>query len=280
MWGRHEQALYWIDWSEDQLFRWEPETGDVRVWSLPATIGCFVLHRGGGAVLALATGFHRFDFTSGETSPIVDPDPAHPTCVLNDGGCDRRGRFWAGTMADPLGALPAELDEENAIGALFCLDPDLGCRNMGQRLFIPNGIVWSPDDRTLYFADSPRRAIFAARYHLDEGELSDVRQFATIDGPGVPDGAAVDTDGFVWYAIFNGSRLERYDPLGRRDRVVELPVSQPTSIAFGGARLDAMYVTTARYGLSDDELAKQPMAGRLLAVAAGVSGEPETLFGG
>jgi sugar lactone lactonase YvrE len=146
---------------------------------------------------------------------------------------------------------------------------------------VPNSLCWSPDGRTMYFSDGREPVIDAFDYDPATGTPSWRREFARLPaGSGVPDGAAVDADGFVWCAIYGGGAVHRYAPDGRLDRAVPLPVSQPTSCAFGGPALDTLYVTTARQRLSEEQLAAQPLAGALLALDVGVRGLPEPEFRG
>jgi len=180
-------------------------------------------------------------------------------------------------MVAPLAELPADRDKA-ARGSLFVLDTDLTCRVLHRNILITNGIAWSPDGKSLYFADSGRGAIYCASYDVDTATMGAAEIFAIVSSPGVPDGATVDADGFLWTAVFNGSRLERYAPDGRIDRVIELPVQQPTSCTFGGDGLNTLFVTTARYRLSEVELRQQPLAGRLLALYPGVTGIAGSVF--
>jgi sugar lactone lactonase YvrE len=145
-------------------------------------------------------------------------------------------------------------------------------------LRIANSIAFSPDGRRMYFADTPTKIIRAYDYDLDSGELSGERTFATLQGPGSPDGSTVDSDGCLWNAEWGGGRVLRYTPDGRVDRVVDLPCSHVTCCAFGGAKLDTLFVTTAWTGLDAAALARQPQAGALFAVDPGVQGLADTPF--
>jgi sugar lactone lactonase YvrE len=279
VWCVDQRVLFWTDWAQNLIHRLIPASGRTKSWRLDERIGSLVLREGGGAVLALQSGFSFFDFDSGTSALIVDPDPEHPKHELNDGKCDRRGRFWAGTMVSPLADLPADLKDADK-GAVFRLDADLSCHAILRGLLIPNGFAWSPDDRTIYFGDSGTASIFKAPYDIDNGRLGEVSVFAEIAGGAVPDGSTVDVDGCLWNAEYGGSRLVRYDPHGRIDRVVQLPVTYPTSCTFGGDRLDLLYVTTAKWRLTPDRLAAEPLAGAVLAIDVGVGGLPDAKFTG
>ena len=271
MWVPAEQCLYWTDWAERKVFRHHPASGASSHWRLDARPGCLVARRGGGLAVACANGFHLFDPSDGALTFVLDPDPDQADTELNDGKCDRRGRFWAGSMHSPA---------TEPKGALFRLDADFRCRRSGPPLVLANGIAFSPDDRTMYVGDSGTRRIMACGYDIESGALSSPRPFARVAAPAAPDGSTVDEEGFLWSAQYDGWRLVRYDPEGRVDRVIDLPVRQPTSCIFGGESLDILYVTTARFEQSERELESQPLAGALLALDVGVGGLPEPAFAG
>ncbi|HWA79857.1 MAG TPA: SMP-30/gluconolactonase/LRE family protein [Acetobacteraceae bacterium] len=272
VWCTREQALYWVDIEKSALQRFHPESGAVRRWDLPERIGSLALRESGGAVLALASGFAFFDFASGTLERLAAPEKDNSRNRFNDGKCDRAGRFWAGTMDDRL---------SEHTGALYRLDPDLACHRMARGIGIPNSIAWSPDDRVFYFADSMDRVIYAYDFDRDSGAIVNRRVFCTMEGqPGSPDGSTVDAEGGLWNAQWDGWRVVRYDPTGRIERIVELPVQKPTSCMFGGPDLTTLYVTSAIWDLDEKALAQQPLAGGLLAVEVGVRGLPEPRFAG
>lgn len=236
LWDAAEQTLYWIDSLDRWIFRIDADGGNFEKWAVPGDIGSMALRQGGGAILSLHTGFHAFDFSTGEATPIHDPEPDLAQTRLNDGKVDRRGRFVAGSMHRP---------ETEALGSLYRLDPDLSCHKLDSGIICSNAPAFSPDGRTLYFADSLRRDIYAYDYDLDHGTVSNKRLFvSTKDDPGAPDGGTVDAEGCVWSAQILAGRIVRYTPDGRVDRIVEFPVATLTSVMFGGPDLDILYVTT------------------------------------
>jgi sugar lactone lactonase YvrE len=223
--------------------------------------------------LALKSGLHRFDLKSGAMSPIASPEAGIPGNRLNDGRCDRQGRFWVGSMADPV-------DPSTPRGALYRLDASLTCTKIAESYFVSNGLAFSPDGRTLYHSDSypAVRTIWAWDLDPATGAIGNKRVFVETKGmPGRPDGAAVDADGCYWMAANDGWELVRFTPAGKVDRRIALPVAKPSMIAFGGSRLDTIYVTSIRPAAG---LENQPQAGSLFAVDAGVKGLPEPLFAG
>ena len=163
-------------------------------------------------------------------------------------------------------------------GVLYRVDAHGSFTAVASGISIPNSLGWSPDGRTMYFADSLQYAIFAYDFDANSGQMSGKRVFATTRAPAFPDGSTVDAEGFLWNAEFNGWRVVRYAPDGSIDRVIELATHRPTCCAFGGPNLDTLYITTASQQMSPEEMSKQPLAGALLAVDAGVRGLVEPRF--
>jgi len=270
VWSVRDRCLWWVDVLTPTLRRYAPDTGEHASWPIPVrSLGCVALRAGGGLILGTDAGVLAFDPHSGVTSPLVQPEPDKPAHRLNDGRCDRRGRLWVGSMNER-----AFVPE----GTLFRVDPDLSVHPMLDRIRVPNAIAFSPDDRTLYFADTRAYMIWRFDFDLAEGRIANRRVFAETSEPARPDGACVDADGFLWSAHFAGACLVRYAPDGRVDRVVELPVGNPTCCCFGGDNLDILFVTSA----SDPALTgahPSDVCGKLIALDVGSRGLPEPVFG-
>ncbi|MGH6954897.1 MAG: SMP-30/gluconolactonase/LRE family protein [Alphaproteobacteria bacterium] len=274
VWCPREQALYWVDSYEPALKRLDPASGALESWPMPSLVGSLALRESGGAVVALRHGFAFVDLASGAVEPVHDPEAHMPETRFNDGKCDRRGRFWAGTMH--FGGQP-----RYPIGSLYRLDPDRSCHRMEGGIRTSNGIGWSPDDRTMYFTDTRVGRIYAYDFDLATGSIRDRRVFTQVPlSEGMPDGLTIDSQGFVWSVHYDGWRVSRYAPDGSLDRVIGLPVQRPTSCTFGGADLRTLYLTSARDGISYDLLERQPLAGALFALDVGVAGLPEPRFAG
>lgn len=271
VWSVEQGALYWVDVPVGALHRFEPGSGATRSWQMPAEVGSIALRAGGGAIAALRTGFCLVDLGTGDVQALDDPEADQPRTRFNDGKCDRRGRFWAGTM---------DIDEQEPLGALYRFEGSGRCERVLSGVGLSNGLGWSPDDRTMYHTDSLTGVIKAYDYDVDIGALRNPRPFVVDRLPAVPDGLTVDAEGCVWGVKWDGWRVFRYTPDGRVDREVALPVQQPTSCAFGGPRLDVLFVTSARKGLSPATLAEQPLAGSVFAIDAGIQGLPEPLYRG
>ena len=267
LWDEREGVLWWVDILSCRLK--SLRGGKVTALDVAEPIGSFALREGGGMVAAMKSGFCFLDPLSGKRETICRPEGGRPLNRLNDGRCDRAGRFWAGTMmSDP---------PRRPEGTLYRLDPSGRCTAMRTGVTIPNSLAWSPDGRTMYFADTPGKEILAFDYDAATGVPSNERLFAAAAG--YPDGSCVDADGCLWNAEYGGGRLVRYTPRGTIDRTIALPAVNPTCCCFGGKDLDTLYVTTASQGLEDVEIEKQ-QAGSVFAVRPGVKGLPESRFGG
>jgi sugar lactone lactonase YvrE len=272
VWDPRERQLYWTDIKGRAIHRFDPATGADMHWPVPEPVGSLAVRARGGLVVAMRSGFHFFDPTTGGTTPIVHPEPERTANRFNDGKTDRQGRFWAGSMHDP---------ETDPTGSLYRLDADLSVHRLAEGFVCPNALCWSPDSRTMYHADSARRTVWAWDFDPDAGAIANRRPFFEVPtADGAPDGATVDAVGFVWLAHWGGWRLTRLDPAGRVERVVRLPVQQPTCPAFGGPDLDVLYVTSASITLTPEARARQPWAGGILALDPGVRGLPEARFRG
>ncbi len=273
-WHPDEAVLYWVDIPGRRLNRWDPARSQHRAWDLDTEPGCCAPVLGGGLLLAMRDGLWRFDPVSGRREALAAPpyDPAHER--FNDGKADPQGRFWAGTIYEPRDAAKAAL-YRFAGGRLDRIADDITTSN---------GLAWSPDGATMYWADTAAHCIRAYDFDGRDGSLSRGRDFARFpprapgqaldDYAGRPDGAAMDRDGAYWVAMYEGQRLLRLAPDGRLLQTVHLPVRCPTMPAFGGPDLRTLYVTTACARRPADELAAQPLAGRVLTLRMAVPGLP------
>ena len=258
----------------------DPRSGKVENWTLDRDVGAMALRRGGGAVLALDDGFYFFDYVSGKLDLIAHVDAEQPRTRLNDGKCDRRGRFFAGGMDDK---------EELKICGLWRLDADLSITKVDEGIICSNGPCWSPDDRTFYLADTFQGEFWAYDYDLATGALANKRVFARFgENGGVADGSTVDAEGCMWNAELISGDLVRYAPDGTVERRIGMPVRNVTSVMFGGDKLDEIYVTSmarvkhpAVHELFRKEQKPQYLAGSLFRVTGlGIRGVPEPRFAG
>ena len=263
-WVPAENAVYWIDVKAPALHRLELASRVNQSWHLPADIGAFALLDGGReALVALRTGLFRLDLAS-HALQLVAPPPYDPNLTrFNEGACDSSGRFWVGTMFDPLpghesAPQPAMLHSFTLAG---------GLRPAPDAAELHNGMAWSQDATTFYLSHSQQQTIFTFAYDIGTGRIGPHRPYVTVPpSMGLPDGAAIDEEGGYWCALHGGGRLHRYRRDGTLDREVRLPVSQPTMCAFAGAARDLMIVTSAA------EKVSEPLAGGVFCFRPGIKG--------
>jgi sugar lactone lactonase YvrE len=276
-WSRMEQLLYWIDVEEPSLHRFDPKSGCDRKWEAPSELGAIALCDDGDVLLALRTGLVRLSLTAGRCEWLASP-PFNPfTHRFNDGACDARGRFWIGVMHDPLQGSACDAANCSAAHSLHVFSDREGMRAGDASATLGNGIVWSPDQRRMYYTDTEAGEIRTFDFDLEEGLLSNSRLFKRFEpADGKPDGAAIDDDGCYWCALYGGGRVVCLDGEGKLVREIRLPVSQPTMCAFGDEDGGSLYITSAAHGLSRRE---EPFAGGLFRCRPGVRGEAARLFG-
>jgi L-arabinonolactonase len=273
-WSAVDQALWWVNCEQPpELHCWEPERGRHQVWPMAQRIGGFVHKASGGLLLALADGVYDFDCeTSALTLRARSPLPPH--VKLHEAACDRQGRFWVGSFDHHFPA-----DRGAAGGAWFRLDGDV-LTPVVDGVSVSNGLAFSPDGRTLYCANTPSRCVEAFDLDPASGALSNRRTFLTLArGDGHIDGATVDSDGGYWLAVVATGAVRRYRADGSLDQTVALPCSNPTKPAFGGPRLDTLFITSTKMVIKPDTPGAEANGG-LFSVNTGWHGLTETLLSG
>lgn len=271
-WDTSSGTLLWVDILGRLVQRLDPVTGHWTTWATDQTPGAVVTRAEGGLALCLQDGVWFVDSDGGSARRFVSLESDDPGTRSNDAKTDRRGRLWVGTMGT---------DAAPSRGSLYRLASDGSILRVLSDVTISNGMAWSPDDSRMYYIDSITRRVDVLEYDADTGDATNRRALVEFPGQGeLPDGMTIDTDGCLWVAFFGGWAVRRYTPDGRLDREIRLPVAQITSCAFGGPRLEDLYVTSARVGLSESELQLQPLAGALFVVRPGVGGFAEVPFGG
>jgi sugar lactone lactonase YvrE len=271
IWCDRRARLFWVDSREPAVHWLSPGSGASGRIPAPELIGSIgLVESDDRLVAAMESGFFLVDPDQATFTGIAAPVEIPAGHRFNDGRVDRAGRFWAGTMND---------QARTPTGTVFRLDGQGTVSPLFNEVIIPNSLGWSPDSRTMYFADTMRQLIYQLPFDFAEGRPGERRVFADLTGqPGRPDGSAVDSDGCLWNAEYAGGRVVRYRPDGRVDRVVAMPVSNPTCCAFGGPELDTLFVTSAAQRLTPEQRAREPLAGALFAVRPGVTGLPESRF--
>jgi L-arabinonolactonase len=271
IWDEREQAALWVDIDGARFWRWQPELGAAQSFDLRERPGSFALTPLIGSYIgAFESGFAHFTPATAAFSLLAPVTKADCHLRMNDGRVDRRGRFWAGSMAEkmPPGA---------PLGCLWRYDGGTSATPFFDGIQIPNSLCWNRAGTMMYFADSPRQLIWRYDFDPDAGPVGAPHIFAKTPEGIHPDGSCVDADDHLWNAQWGGSRVVRYRPDGSVERIITLPVGQPSCVALGGASLDQLMITTARIDLSADALAMQPLAGSMLVYDVGVRGLPEEI---
>jgi sugar lactone lactonase YvrE len=273
IWDAQDGALLWVDIVNHLVHVTDTKTGADRTISVGQMVGAIVPRKSGGLMMALENGFASLDLKTGQVTPICDPESHLPNNRFNDGKCDPAGRFWAGTMSK---------HEDGPSGSLYRLDTNLQANHMFDGVTVSNGLAWSPDHRTMYYIDTPTKFVVAFDYDKASGAIANRREVVRIpDGEGMPDGMTIDADGNLWVAHWGGWCVSHWNPAtGKLLGKLAVPAAQVTSCCFGGPELDTLYITSARIGISEDELSKQPLAGGLFRTRPGVRGTPTEAFAG
>ena len=259
VWDDKCSTLYWVDIPAGVVHAYETSSGNHRRYAAGCALGAVALTTGPMLALAASNGFAFLDLETGRVDPIVAVEDDKPENRMNDGACDRVGRFWAGTMA---------LDERRGAGSLYRLDRGFATPVLSS-VSISNGIGWDPDDQVMYYVDSGTGRVDVFDFDVLTGVVANRRPFVDVPAAlGIPDGLTVDADGNVWVAIWGGSAVQKYSPDGVLMRAIETPVSLVTSCAFGGNDLQTLYITTARGRDSDG------LGGSVFWCRPGAEGKP------
>ena len=289
-WHPLEQMLYWVDIPGRRILRANVFMGTVDSWALDQEPGCMAPARSGGLVVALRDGIYRAREWRGPLQSIVPASHNSATTRFNDGKCDALGRLWAGTIYEP---------RDQALAELLCLDrrpghPPAYAGKVNQAM-VANGLAFSPDNKTLYWANTPDHVVWAWDFDLASATLANRRVFQQFppkpadfafaaDGSharryrGRPDGAAVDAAGNYWTAMFEGQRLCQFAPDGTLVAEIATPTVCTTMPCFGGSDLQTLYITTARHNRSAAELAAQPDAGCVFSTRVAIPGLPVNFY--
>jgi len=273
VWDVKENVLYWIDIDGHKINCYDPSSCNNETRKLPFKAGSLAIRKQGGLLLAMSNGFYNYDFTNQILeSRECDPEPDRKDNRLNDGRCDPEGRFWVGSMND-LRRIQGQYE-----GNLYCYHPDGECVSQNLPVGVANGLAFSPDERYMFFADTMRETVWRFDYDKDQGKIRNQQVFLNLKNlSGKPDGACVDADGCYWLAHIYGWKVARYTPEGKLDREIQLPFPKPSMCAFGGSKLDTLFITSISTK-PDSENGDNKYSGGLFAVNPGVSGIPEPNF--
>lgn len=264
VWDARTQTLHFVDIKGAEVLSYA-ENGTRRKRVFDGGLSAVFLTPTRKLLCATTHGLVRYDFARTPNRVIANIEEGRPGNRTNDGKCDPLGRVWIGTM---------DTAERDRTGALYRIDEDASTHRVLDGIGVSNGLDWSPDGRTFYYTDSMRGVIWKFPFDMQSGTLGRRETFATVAPErGCPDGLAVDAEGFVWSAHWDGWRVTRYDPDGVEERVIWLPVPRVTSLCFGGPRLDTLYITSARIGLTLPQLQEAPLSGALFSCQPGVIGQ-------
>ncbi len=273
VWSDAEQVLYWIDIDGRRIHRFDPSSGgdaEREIAVRPGSIG--LTHERGRVLLAAEHEVGDFWWETGTVEPWLELEPAGAGNRMNDGRADPAGRFWVGSMFE-------RTAERRSTGMLHRVDADGTVTTHRRDVGVSNSLAFAPDGATMYWSDTPTGIVWAHDYDPATGQPGPPRVFADFaDLPGRPDGACVDDSGAVWIACVRGAALVRIAPDGALDRVVDLPVASPTMPAFGGTRLDTLYVTSIGDAVSTSARGTGSLDGAVLALDPSVRGVPEPVF--
>lgn len=274
LWHPAESALYWIDINGRAVHRFDPGTRVHQKWEMPSEPGCIAWCASGGLIVALRSGLVLLDTETGSIATVVDAPYDSSKARFNDGRCDALGRLWVGTIYEP---------RDQPLGTLYCVERGT-ISDTEKPVTVSNGVAFGIDNRTLYHADTTAHRIMAYDFDVATGHIGEGRTFKQFsmdksnDYGGRPDGAAVDSEGAYWCALYEGGRILRLSPAGEVLREIRLPLRCPTMVAFGGTDLRTLYITSTRQNRSEMELAQYPLSGCVLALHVEVPGRPEYAY--
>ncbi|MCU0392822.1 MAG: SMP-30/gluconolactonase/LRE family protein [Thermoflexibacter sp.] len=274
LWNIQTQELYWIDIENELLHLYNPANQQDRAIKLGKKVGTVVPTQDGNALVALQDGIYEIDLKTEKKKLLVErPEKNFPNNRFNDGKCDPAGRFWVGTMS---------MEGKPKVGNLFCFDNEGKIKPIYDSVSISNGIVWSLDSTKMFYIDTPTKEIKEFDYNIQTGEASFKKVAVRIpEGTGYPDGMTIDNEGKLWVAMWEGYGVLRFDPEnGELLMKVEVPVARVTSCAFGGEKLDILYITTASIGAKEEELKQYPYTGGLFMIKTGHTGIPNFAYKG
>ncbi|MBD5771785.1 SMP-30/gluconolactonase/LRE family protein [Marinomonas colpomeniae] len=270
-WDEDTQTLYFVDIDSFQLHAYNTQSKKVETRTFDEEIGCFSLAKKGGFIAAFRSGVYTFTDLNAPLQPYWLATYDQKTTRFNDGRCDAKGRFLAGTMYSPKDAFNGALHQ-------FSKNKE---KLIDQAAWTSNGLAFSPDNTTMYYSDTPNHVIYQFDYDLETGTASNKRIFHKFPhGNGRPDGAAVDLEGNYWTALYQGQRVVKLNPSGVILEEYPVPATYPTMVAFGGPEMNTLFVSTCRAAQTEEELKAFPQAGGIFALTVNTKGQQEPKFAG
>jgi sugar lactone lactonase YvrE len=272
-WDMTANRLTWVDIRAGDLHIYRPQENTNVPISLGEPVGCAAPCQNGDLIVGLKSGFATYNLSTNALTRLVNPEPHLQGNRFNDGKCDPDGRFLAGTM---------DVAEEEASGSLYSYSPQGMLKTLLTEVRISNGLTWSPDSKTFYFIDTPTRQVTAFDYDLPSGSITNPRPVVTVPpGLGWPDGMTSDAEGMLWVAMWGGAKLTRWNPAtGQLLESIPFPALNISACIFGGKNLTDLYITSARKGMSSDQLTAYPFSGGLFRLQTNIQGMPTYKFAG
>ena len=282
IWDKCNQTLYWLDMIEpSKLFKWQPSyKNKYDIFVMPEMITAISLTKKNGLIIASKKGINFYDFIKKDLIPLVQIENHLPNNRLNDGGSDRNGRFWFGTMENNISDKGIETNISSNTGSIYRLDADMSYHCMEQNLYCTNTFVWNPDNTIMYFTDSISGKIFSYNYNHEKGIINNKKIFAKTTDGSFPDGSTIDSEGYLWTCCYGSGNVCRFSPEGKIDCIVKVPVKGVTNCTFGGLKLETLFITTSSWGMKRNDILKYPHAGNLFSVETGIKGLPDERFNG
>jgi sugar lactone lactonase YvrE len=266
-WCEQKNILFWVDIQGKKVHRYHPDTGQNETFNLPEIVTAIaVCEDPNKALLSMRKTVALYDLSTQELDILATLETDQVNNRFNDAKCDPQGRFWPGSMNN--------INWSSPDGNLYCFSSATQYTKVQTQVTCSNGMGWSPDNKTMYFTDSFRYTVFAFDYDLATGKIANRRPFVVLDpkGGAFPDGLTVDSEGFVWSAHVGLGQIVRYDPTGKQERVIQLPIPRATSCTFGGPEMKTLYITSATETMTQDQIAAAPLSGSLFAIETEVIG--------
>ena len=280
LWSHNTNTLYWLDVPmPSKLFKLDIENNNLLSFEMPEMITAISPRSNGDLLVASHHGINNFNFDNKKLTKILDIEPDLPNNRCNDGASDAKGRFWIGTMQNNISPESTDIDITENSGGLYCVNEDLTFTKHESNIGVSNTFAWSPDNKKFYFTDTLTGIIYSYDFNLESGTIVNKQEFAKHER-GYPDGSTVDSEGYLWSCRWGGSCVFRFDPNGNVDDIIELPVKNITSCTFGGKNLQTLFITTARWGMSKDDLVNNPESGGLFSIDLDIKGIPDNIFNG
>ena len=278
IWSESTNTLFWLDIPmPSKLYKFSFNNQDYKIFDMPEMITAMAERSNNNLLIASHFGINNFNLNENKFNQILKLEPNKPENRCNDGAADFQGNFWIGTMQNNMAPDGSAIDIIKNSGSIYSIDKDFNIYTHESNIGISNTFSWSPNNKIFYFTDTLTGIINSYEYDFENKKILNKKNFAKFDR-GYPDGSTVDSEGFLWNCRWGGSCVVRFNPDGEVDRVIELPVPNVTSCTFGGKDLKTLYITTARLGMSSEELENAPHSGNVFALQTDVQGKPDFKF--